>query len=42
MFRGDDAEVVRIGALTLRLQCISFPITGFVVMSNMLLQEHCR
>ena len=39
VFRGDDAEVIRIGALTLRLQCISFPITGFVVMSNMLLQN---
>ena len=39
VFRGDDPEVVRIGALTLRLQCISFPITGFVVMSNMLLQN---
>ena len=25
--------------MTLRLQCISFPITGFVVMSNMLLQN---
>ena len=39
VFRGDDPEVVRIGAKTLRLQCISFPVTGFVVMSNMLLQN---
>jgi putative MATE family efflux protein len=38
-FRADDAEVVRIGSRVLRFQCISFPLSGFVVMSNMYLQN---
>ena len=39
LFRADDPEVIRIGAQVLRFQCLSFPITGFVVMSNMYLQN---
>ena len=39
VFRSDDAEVVRIGAEVLRYQCLSFPLTGMVVMSNMYLQN---
>ena len=39
VFRADDAEVIRIGALAMRLQCISFPLLGWVVLSNMLLQN---
>ena len=39
IFRSDDPEVIRIGALTLRLQCISFPLVGWVTMCNMLLQN---
>ena len=39
VFRSDDAEVVRIGAEVLRYQCLSFPLTGMVVMSNMFLQN---
>ena len=39
IFRADDPEVIRIGALTLRLQCISFPLVGWVTMCNMLLQN---
>ena len=39
VFRSDDAEVIRIGAEVLRYQCLSFPLTGLVVMSNMYLQN---
>jgi putative MATE family efflux protein len=38
LFRRDDPEVIRIGALALRLQCISFPFTGWVVLCNMMMQ----
>ena len=37
-FRGDDPEVIRIGALALRLQCITLPIFGFIMISNMMMQ----
>ena len=37
LFR-DDPEVVRIGAFTLRAQCITMPLTAFIVMSNMMFQ----
>ena len=39
VFRSDDAEVIRIGSEVLRYQCLSFPLTGMVVMSNMYLQN---
>lgn len=38
-FCSDNAEVVRMGTEILRYQSISFPLTGFVVMSNMYLQN---
>lgn len=34
----DDPQVVAYGALALRLQCITLPLSGFIVMSNMLQQ----
>lgn len=37
IFRADDPEVVRMGTEILRYQCLSFPLTGMVVMSNMFL-----
>lgn len=37
-FRKDDLEVIGIGTLALRLQCISFPLSSWFVISNMLLQ----
>ena len=39
LFRADDAEVVRLGAEILRYQCLSFPLTAMIVMSNMYLQN---
>ena len=39
VFRADDAEVVRLGAEILRYQCLSFPLTALIVMSNMYLQN---
>ncbi len=38
LFRRDDPEVIRIGSLALRILCISFPLTGWVILSNMMLQ----
>lgn len=39
LFRREDAEVIRIGALAMRLQCIVFPLNAWIVMSNMMLQS---
>lgn len=38
LFRGDDPAVIEIGALALRLQCITLPTFGFVMISNMMMQ----
>lgn len=38
-FRADDAEVVRMGTDILRWQCFSFPLVGFVIITNMYLQN---
>ncbi len=38
VFRADDPDVIRIGALALRLQCVIFPTVAYVVMCNMYLQ----
>lgn len=38
LFRADDPAVIQIGAMTLRLQCLSFPLLGWVILCNMLLQ----
>ena len=37
MFR-DDPKVIEIGRLALFLHCLAFPLNGWIVMSNMLLQ----
>lgn len=39
LFRKGDMEVIEIGTLTLRLQCIALPLTGWIIMSNMMLQS---
>ena len=39
IFRADDAQVIAIGAKALRLQCITFPLLGWVTLCNMLLQN---
>lgn len=39
IFRKDDAELTMIAVQALRYQCMSMPIVGFVVMSNMFLQN---
>jgi putative MATE family efflux protein len=38
LFRRDDPEVVRIGAFALRLQCFTFPLAGWIILNNMMLQ----
>lgn len=39
LFRRDDADVIRIGAMALRLQCLAFPLNAWVVICNMYLQS---
>ena len=39
LFRKDDAEVIAIGAMCIRAQCILLPTQQFVVASNMLFQS---
>lgn len=39
LFRKEDADVIRIGTLALRLQCIVFPLNAWIVMCNMMLQS---
>jgi putative MATE family efflux protein len=34
----DDPDVIRIGALALRLQCLTFSLMGWVVLNNMMMQ----
>ena len=38
LFR-DDAKVLEIGAQALRFQCLSFPLLGWIIICNMLLQN---
>ena len=38
-FRREDADVIRIGTLALRLQCLVFPLNAWIVMCNMMLQS---
>lgn len=37
-FRKDDPEVIAIGTRALRFQCITFPLSSWIVINNMLLQ----
>lgn len=39
LFRKGDVQVIEVGTLTLRMQCIALPLTGWIVMSNMMLQS---
>lgn len=38
LFRREDQAVIDTGTLALRLQCITFPLNSWIVMSNMMLQ----
>ena len=38
IFRKDDLEVIRIGTLALRFHCLTFPLSAWIVMCNMMLQ----
>ena len=42
LFRKDDLEVIAIGALGLRLQCISLPFAAGIIMVNMMTQTMGR
>ena len=39
LFRREDPDVIRIGTLALRLQCVVFPLNAWIVMCNMMLQS---
>lgn len=39
IFRGDDPDVIRIGALALRIQCLTFSSYGWVIINNMMMQN---
>lgn len=39
LFRKSDLDVIRIGTLALRFQCVVFPLNAWIVMSNMMLQS---
>jgi Na+-driven multidrug efflux pump len=38
LFRKDDLDVIRMGAMGLRLNCICRPLSGMVIMCNMMTQ----
>lgn len=39
LFRKDDSQVIEIATLALRLRCIVFPLSSWMVMTNMMLQS---
>lgn len=39
VFQRNDPQVIAIGAQALRLQCFSFPLLGWIILSNMMLQN---
>lgn len=39
LFRREDAEVIKIGALALKMQCAELPLQAFSIMGNMLTQS---
>lgn len=39
LFRREDAQVIRIGTLALRMQLVVFPLGSWIVMCNMMLQS---
>ena len=38
IFRKNDPEVIRIGAVALRAQCVTLPLCGWIILNNMLFQ----
>ena len=38
VFRGEDAELIKIGAVVMRWQCLSFPLIGVSTVTNMMYQ----
>jgi Na+-driven multidrug efflux pump len=38
LFRKDDVDVIEIGTRALRFQCFTFPLLGWLIMNNMLIQ----
>lgn len=38
LFNGGDADVLAVGSRVLRFQCLSFPLCGLVILTNMYLQ----
>jgi putative MATE family efflux protein len=38
LFRRDDPEVIRVGTLALRAQCLSFPFLGWILLVSFMLQ----
>ena len=39
LFRKGDADVIAVGTVALRMQCITFPLMSWIVMSNMMMQS---
>lgn len=39
LFRKEDLQVIEVGSLALRLQCIVFPLNAWIIMANMMLQS---
>ena len=42
LFRPDDGELIQLGARALRYECLVYAINGFIIMSNMYLQNTRR
>jgi putative MATE family efflux protein len=42
IFRKDDAQVISVGTLALRLQCFSFPLAGWILLVGFMLQTMGR
>lgn len=38
VFRKNDLEVIRIGTIALQMQCVTFVLSGWVIMNNMMMQ----
>lgn len=38
LFRKDDMEVIKIGTIALRLQCVAFPVLGWIILMSMMMQ----
>ena len=38
LFRPDDVDVIRVGQLAFRLQCVTLPSFGFIMIANMMMQ----